>query len=157
MKNTMRSLLSLLLVLALALSLAACSTPEKQSTSNSTNETPAPVQKTGIWENATYLENTELGVGAKTITVEVKAEGQSVTFTVKTDKSTVGEALLELGLIAGDAGQYGLYVKTVNGMLADYDVDQTYWAFYINGEYAMTGVDTTEILEGDTYCLERTK
>ena len=30
-----------------------------------------------------------------------------------------------------------------------YDKDATYWAFYINGEYAMSGVDTTEI-EADT-------
>jgi len=42
-------------------------------------------------------------------------------------------------------------------MLADYDVDQTYWAFYINGEYAVSGVDTTDIDENAVYKLERTK
>lgn len=44
-----------------------------------------------------------------------------------------------------------LYVKTVNGITADYDTDQTYWAFYVNGEYASTGVDSTPVNEGDTY------
>ena len=161
MKKQTKSLLLALLALVLAFAFVACTPVETPagngSTTTTTGDNNAPVQKTGVWESATYLENTELGEGAKTITVEVKADGQSVTFTVKTDKDTVGAALLEHGLIAGEEGSYGLYVKTVNGMLADYDVDQTYWAFYINGEYAMSGVDTTEIEEGATYCLERTK
>ena len=67
--------------------------------------------------------------------------------TAETEK-TVGDALLELGLVEGDEGAYGLFVKSVNGIVADYDVDKTYWAFYVNGEYAMSGVDVTEI-EGD--------
>ena len=53
-----------------------------------------------------------------------------------------------------EEGDYGLYVKTVNGVTADYDVDQTYWAFYINGEYASTGVDATSVTAGDTYSFK---
>ena len=66
----------------------------------------------------------------------------------------MGAALLELGLIAGDDSAYGLYVKTVNGVTVDYDTDKQYWAFYINGEYAMTGVDSTEITEGAEYSFK---
>jgi hypothetical protein len=80
-----------------------------------------------------------------------------VTFTIKTDKKTVGEALVENDLIAGDEGAYGLYVKKVNGIVADYDVNQSYWAFYINGEMAMTGVDMTDIDETAIYRLEYAK
>ena len=76
------------------------------------------------------------------------------TFEVHTDKATVGEALLELNFIAGDDSEYGLYVKTVNGITADYDKDGVYWAFYINGEYAQTGVDSTNIAEGDSYSFK---
>lgn len=115
------------------------------------------VEKNGIWEHATYRKDMEFGKGAKTAIVEVKAEEQLVTFTIKTDKDTVGAALLEHNLIAGEESQYGLYVKVVNGMTADYDVDQSYWAFYINGEYAMTGVDSTTITEGVIYQLAYTK
>jgi len=115
------------------------------------------VTREGIWENATYLEDTEFGSGKNTVAVEVKAGEQSVIFTVKTDKDTVGAALLEHKLIEGDEGQYGLYIKKVNGITADYDVDQHYWGFFINGEYATTGVDTTKITEGATYKLEYTK
>lgn len=111
----------------------------------------------GIWDSAQYVEDTTLGSGIKTVTVEVAAEQKSVKFIIKTDKTTVGEALLEQNLIEGENSAYGLYIKKVNGMLANYDVDQTYWAFYINGEYAVSGVDTTDIDENAVYKLERTK
>lgn len=83
--------------------------------------------------------------------VVVDKEGEETFFEIHTDKTLVGEALLELGLIEGEAGAYGLFVKRVNGITADYDVDQTYWAFYINGEYGMTGVDVTDIEPGASY------
>ena len=57
-------------------------------------------------------------------------------------------------MIAGDESEYGLYVKTVNGITADYDKDGVYWAFYVNGEYAQTGVDSTSITEGDSYSFK---
>lgn len=81
----------------------------------------------------------------------VDKDGSETTFEIHTDKETVGEALLEVGLIAGDNSEYGLYVKTVNGITVDYDTDGMYWAFYVNGEYAMSGVDTTPITEGESY------
>ena len=39
-------------------------------------------------------------------------------------------------------------------IFGDYDVDGTYWAFYINGAYAMSGVDSTEIVAGETYTFK---
>ena len=141
MKHTIKSTVSIVLALVFLFCLASCNT----------------VEQTGVWENATYLRDMEFGSGSKTVVVEVKAEEQLVTFTIQTDKDTVGAALLEHGLIAGEESQYGLYVKAVNGITADYDVDQSYWAFYINGEYAMTGVDSTEITEGAKYRFEYTK
>ena len=141
MKNTIKSTLLIFLAFACLFCFIGCNT----------------VEKTGVWESATYRKDMQFGEGAKTVIVEVKAEEQLVTFTIKTDKETVGAALLEHNLIAGEESQYGLYVKVVNGMTADYDVDQSYWAFYINGEYAMTGVDSTTITEGVIYQLAYTK
>ena len=57
-------------------------------------------------------------------------------------------------MIAGEDAEYGLYVKTVNGITAEYEVDGTYWAFYINGEYGMTGVDQTAVEEGASYSFK---
>ena len=82
------------------------------------------------------------------------ADGKEEFFEIHTDKTIVGDALLELELISGEEGVYGLYVKTVNGITADYDVDGTYWAFYVNGKYATKGVDLTEITEGETYSFK---
>ena len=141
MKKTMEQSISILLALVFLVCLVSCNT----------------VDKSGVWENATYRKDMEFGDGAKALVVEVLAEDQLVTFTVNTDKDTVGDALLEHGLIDGEEGAYGLYVKVVNGMTADFDVDQSYWAFYIDGELAMTGVDQTEIAEDATYRLEYTK
>ncbi len=87
----------------------------------------------------------------------VDKDGNETEFEVHTDKETVGEALEELGLIDGDEGEYGLYVKTVNGITADYDADGVYWAFYVNGEYAATGVDSTPIAEGESYSFKAEK
>ena len=100
-------------------------------------------------------EATVLGEGATTFSLTVvDGEGAESAFTVNTDETTVGDALLALGFIAGDEAEYGLYIKSVNGITADYDVDGTYWAFYIDGEYAVSGVDTTDITPGCSYMLK---
>ena len=104
-----------------------------------------------IWESATYTENQEFGTGDTTITVDVIAEENSVQFTVNTDKETLGDALLEHSLISGDQGAYGLYVKTVNGVFADYNTTKSYWGINKNGESLMTGVDSAKIADGDSY------
>ena len=136
----MKRTVSIILALVLTVALVSCGAP-----------------KADVWDDALYLEDTELGNGTKTVTVEVKALDKQVTFTIKTDKTTVGEALFEHELIDGEQGAYGLYIKKVNGITADYDIDQSYWAFYVNGEYAMSGVDSTEIDENAVYQLEYTK
>ena len=84
-------------------------------------------------------------------------EGKEYHYSINTDKSTVGEALMELKLIDGDEGPYGLYVKTVKDITLDYDKDGMYWAFYIGEEMAATGVDMTDITEGATYRFVATK
>ncbi len=115
------------------------------------NRNSGPVYVDGT---ARYTEDTTLGTGSKTITVTVKDnEGKAVVFTIKTDAEKVGDALLENELIAGDQGAYGMYIKVVNGLRADYDKDQAYWAFTIGGEMAMTGVDQTDLTDGGVYEL----
>ena len=81
------------------------------------------------------------------------ADGKTITATIHTDAETVGEALSNLEIVQGEDSEFGLYIKTVNGITADYDVDQTYWAFYIDGEYAQTSVDMTAVNDGSVYKL----
>lgn len=117
----------------------------------------ADVDKTGAWETATYDRDTELGEGAKTVIVKVIAEEQELTFTIHTDKQTLADALLEHKLVDGEDGPYGLYIKKVNGIVADYDTDQTYWSLSKSGTDMMVGVDGAEIADGEQYELTRKK
>lgn len=110
-----------------------------------------------LWQNATYTQDISFGNGEKTLLIEVVALDKSVTFTINTNKETVGEALLEHKLVSGDEGAYGLYVKVVNGIEADYDKDKSYWAFTKNNESMTTGVDKTNFLDGEHYELVYTK
>jgi hypothetical protein len=111
------------------------------------------VDAEGRWADAIYLNDTEFGEGSKTVNVTVKAGDDEVTFTIHSDERYLGDALLEHGLIDGDMGEFGLYVKKVNGILADYDIDKTYWGFYKSGEMMMVGVSGAEFADGDSYEL----
>ena len=139
MKKTL--LVSISLSLIVLLTLVSCNT----------------VNADGLWENATYRRDMTFGKGETTVMLEVKVEDKSVTFTINTDKETLGDALLEHGLIEGEDSAYGLYVKKVNGITADYDTDGAYWSLEKNGEYSMAGVDTTIIADGEHYEFVYTK
>ena len=125
----MKRTLSLLLALVMIFALAACGAKE---------EAPAAD-----------------AVSFKVVVTDL--EGKETTFEYTSSAASVGEALVAEGLIEGHETEYGLYIDTVNGTTADWDADQTYWAFYINGEYASTGIDGTEIVADTTYGLTLTK
>ena len=133
----MKKVLAIILALVMALSLMACgSSPAQQPSGDANADAETPV----VTDGAT------LGEGAHSFTLEITdADGKTITATINTDEETVGAALLKLNIIQGENSDYGLYVKTVNGITADYDKDQTYWSFYIDGEYAQTGVDMTAV------------
>ena len=126
-KNRFRSVLSLVLVAAMVLMFAACGqkqVEEKPEVSQDQQE---------IVEKSFKFQVTDL-------------DGTKKEFEVKYDEEkTVGEALTNEGLISGEEGQYGLMVDTVDGQKYDYNEDSAYWAFYVNGAYANSGVDTRPI------------
>lgn len=143
--KVLSSILCTLLIAATALFASGCST-----TASSTPESSVSSQASTAGENGNIV-----GEGATQFSLTVTdLDGNETSFEVHTDKTTVGEALLDAGFIAGDEGDYGLYVNTVNGITLDYDKDGKYWAFYIDGDYASTGVDSTEIKEGSVYALK---
>lgn len=101
-----------------------------------------------------FEDGAVIGKGKTEFTLVVTNNEDTRTFTVKTDEKTVGAALVECGLIEGEEGDYGLFVNTVNGVKVDYEKDKTYWAFYINDEYASTGIELTNIEPSATYTLK---
>ena len=166
-------ILCMMLIVAMALFTVGCKKDEKETpqSGQETNVTAPAEDNQGdaAGEDAEGGEEaeqagdaasdvTELGEGKSTFNFSVvDKDGTETKFLIHTDAETVGAALLEHGLIEGEEGQYGLYVKKVNGILADYDVDQTYWGFYVNGEYGMSGVDITNIDEGANYSFKVSK
>ncbi len=132
------ALLCIVLIAAMAL-LAGCN-----DNSNSTDAVSSAI--------------TQAPTAEKSFTfIVVDALGKETSFEIKTNKTLVGEALLEEGLIAGEDAQYGLYVKTVNGITLDFEKDGMYWAFYVNDQYATAGVDATKIVAGETYAFKAEK
>ncbi len=115
-----------------------------------------------VWDNAVYTSDTTVGEGAKTVKLYVTAAENTVVLTVRTDAEKLGDALLALNLISGDSSEYGLYVKVVNGMTADYDTDGSWWFFNkvaADGTREMmpVGVDGAVIADGESYELAMTK
>ena len=167
-RNTMLSrILCMMLIVAMALFTVGCKKTEQETPKNGQEtKVTAPAENhqdetageaaEGGDDGASNV--TELGEGKVSFDFSVvDKNGNETKFVIHTNKTTVGDALLEHALIEGEEGDYGLYVKKVNGILADYDVDQTYWGFFVNGEYAMSGVDTTNIEEGASYSFKVSK
>ncbi len=141
LKKLLVCMVSIALIAAMALLVCGCSkAPEK------TGET-------------TLLENGKTyGQGKNSFSLTVTgSDGKEIAVTIQTDKTIVGEALQELGILFGEEGPYGLYIKTVNGETLDYETDGMYWSFYVNGGYAMTGVDQTAIEPGVEYAIKAEK
>lgn len=91
--------------------------------------------------------------GSKAFTVKVvHADGSEKVFNYKTDGDKLGTVLEEKGLIVADAANAGMF-HTVDGEKADWSVNQSYWAFYVGEEYAMTGIYDTVITDGAVYKL----
>ena len=144
-KSSLKKWLSVIgcmvLIAALALTTIGCGS----------KETPAPVG-----ESDTQVQI--LGEGNTVFQFSVvDLEGNETKYEIHTDETTVGAALIKLGLIEGEEGPYGLYVKKVNGITAIYEEDGSYWAFYEDGEYGMTGVDLTDIDPAVAYSFVQTK
>ena len=142
MKNNSKTrMLSLVLVFVLiaAAALTGCS--------GAPTETTQPLGQ--------VTNTTELGEGSKSfeLTIEDK-EGVIHSYRIHTNEEMVGFALIAHELIEGEQGQYGMYIKSVLGQTLDYETDGMYWAFYVNGEYALTGVDQTPIQADTAYLLK---
>ncbi len=150
-KTKFKRILSIILciVIVAAISLFTIGCTDKDTTGTTSPETTG----SDVSETPKVI-----GEGEKTFFfIAEDKEGKETKWEVHSDEDTVGKALIAEGIIEGEDGPYGLYVKTVNGTTLDYDKDGLYWAFYENGEYALTGVDQTEITEGHTYAFRPQK
>lgn len=92
--------------------------------------------------------------GIKEITIEVVNKSEEATvYEVKTDAEYLIGAMEDAeGLtFDGSEGQYGFTVIEINGEVADFTVDASYWSFYVNGEYCNYGVSEQPVNDGDAF------
>ncbi len=133
----------LLLTATLCLMLVGCGDKDVQSS-----------QAPGSNDAIIYEDGAVIGEGSTEFTLVVDNTEDERTFTILTDAETVGDALTECSVASGEVGEYGLFIDTVNGTTVSYEEDQSYWAFYVNGEYATVGVSDTPVEAGAEYALK---
>lgn len=146
-----RALSLLLCLLTLVGLFAACKSPSKP---------PEGTLAPSVEDDVTTAANTpeERGTGAVSFNLTVTdLDGTKKEFIVKTDKENVADALVEVGLVSGENSAYGLYIKVVNGITADYDVDKTYWSLLVNGKMSNVGASGVSVTEGLQVELKKTK
>lgn len=103
----------------------------------------------GIW----FATRPETSQGTKTITVTViHSDGTEKAFSYSTAQTNLGAFLESEGLIASEGADDGMF-HTVDGEKADWNVNQSYWSFYLGEEYAVTGIYATDIVDGAAYKL----
>lgn len=98
--------------------------------------------------------------GAKSITIEVVDNNAASTiYDLHTDAEYLRQAMEQAeGLeFSGTESEYGMMVETVNGVTADWNVDQSYWGFYVNGDYCNYGIDTQPVVDGDAFKIVYSK
>lgn len=158
---------ALLLSLALVLTmLAGCSNGGNSSTSQSSESSSSIVSQVEESSETSQLkpeprtteesgeeDASQVDAETKEITLKVvHGDGSEKEFPISTTAETLGEALEAEGLIAGEESSFGLFVTTVDGETVD-DANQEWWCLTKGGEMATTGVDSTEISDGDVYEL----
>ena len=154
----MKRLMVFVLAALVLTMLASCKKPvptetptEKQTEETTEKTTEKPTEAP---TEAGIPEKQEIGKGAKTFTMKVTdAEQKEYELVIHTDQKTVGEALSEYELADISDG----FLTAILGMEASWEKDKAYWAFYINGDFAMTGVNDTDIEDGGNYALVYTK
>lgn len=140
MKKLLSILLCIALIAALALSTVGCS--KNDNTAPATTAEASGVVSMGEGETS-FLFNV------------VDPEGKESHFEIHTDEKTVGAAAAVLGSDCG-RGQRLRPVRQDRQRLSPWTMmpDGKYWAFYVDGEYAATGVDSTDITAGATYTFK---
>jgi len=128
--------------------------PVTQPTVQESTEPQASEEQTETQEQTEPSTEAEPTVETVAVTViVVHKDGSEKVFEVETDALYLGEILLEEQIVEGEMGPYGLMISAADGEVADWNVDQSYWAIFIGEEYATTGADGIPVFEGDVYKL----
>jgi len=147
-KTVIIKLLSLLFALVLFVGcssnqLYADEPPVSSANSSTATKYPKPIIKLGQGRHSFNLIITHL-------------DGAMQLYTIRTDKKIVGEALVDLGLITMGNDDYGLHIKSVDGVTLDAEKDGKCWFFIIDANQAAS-VMQTEVSAAEEYFMLQPK
>lgn len=145
MKKTLRILALVLALILATFAFAACG-------DTTTDNTDVSTALSGT-DSAEKPEAAQISITVKV----VDDKGETTDFVIETAEKYLRGALEQENLVEGEDSTYGLYIKKVNGILADYEVNGAYWSVYEGEAMAMTGVDQIELKDGGVYKLVYTK
>ena len=96
--------------------------------------------------------------GVKTVAIKVdygSLERKTDSYFLETEGYYVLDAMKKCSDLyanfsyGGSDSGYGFFVETINGETASWAKNNSYWALYINGDYASYGVSQQAIADGD--------
>lgn len=143
-KRNLIIILSVVLIALIAL-FGTLHITSKSGDENNTDKAPSQSQNNDAQKEQGINITVKLVLADKTETV----------FKIKTETTTLADALLEKKLISKEEYDAGFY-STINGVRADYTLDKTWWCFYINGKEALTGANEIILNEGDSFEIVQT-
>ena len=114
----------------------------------------------GCQEKGTPADNGTSSAASETQDIKnvnfkiVYEDGTSKTIELKTEKSTLAEALVDAKVI--EYSNDGFYT-TIDGVTADYSKDGSWWCITKGGEMTSVGINDIVISDGETYEATYTK
>lgn len=138
------------LALILAMLFSACGEAASSADLSAQSQSVPAASSQAVVSSETASEAAK----ALTITV-VDGEGASTVFNLNTNQEFLRGALEDEKLVEGEESEYGLFIKTVNGITAD-ESQQQWWCITKNGQAVETGADTTPVADGDAFELTLT-
>ena len=103
-----------------------------------------------------YLMNRPQAVaGGKQVTIVIiHKDGTEKKLEYATDLEFLSELLLEKELVTGYASEeFGFTIESVDGVTADWEKDNAYWALYEGEEYATASAAGIVLIDGGIYKL----
>ena len=127
-KKLLASALALLVAITLALGLCACA-------GETASEKPS-----------SSAQQAEEKISVTVLVVD--KDGNTETFNLKTNKTSLADALVEEGII--EYASDGFYT-TVNGITADFSKDGGWWCVTKDGKMTTKGMNDLKLADGDKY------
>ncbi len=153
------------MIFATIFAFAACGGKDEAETTAAQNATQAATNKDGetvtpedelvetIEPKGTVIGSYDPGETGFYVQIVNKA-GETFDYTIYTEQTKLGPALLSKSFIDGEETDNGFVLKTVNGETHNYETEGYAWRVYVGEELSDKTVDAIELESGATYTFK---